>query len=239
VDRSNSVVWVVLREELDRAARPLAIVDVGGGTGGFAVPLACAGHQVTVVDSSPDSLAALTRRAAEAGVAAAVTAVQGDVDALGDVVAPGSVDLILCHSLLEVVDDPATAVKALATAVRPGGAASVVVANRAAAVLARAVGGNLDAAYTLLTDPAGSLGTGDRLRRRFDAASAEALLTEAGFTVELVHGVRVIADLVPGVVLDSEQERLRSFESLAATQAPYRDIATQLHLLARLSPATA
>jgi S-adenosylmethionine-dependent methyltransferase len=239
MDRSNSVVWVVLRAELDRVGRPLAIVDVGGGTGGFAVPLARAGHHVTVVDASPDSLAALTRRAADAGVAAAVTAVQGDVDALGDVVPAGTVDLVLCHSLLEVVDDPATAAKALAAAVRPGGAASVLVANRAAAVLARAIGGHLDAAYTLLTDPAGSLGPGDRLRRRFDAASASALLGEAGFTVEQVHGVRVIADLVPGVVLDSEQERLRSFEAVAAARAPYRDFATQLHLLARLMPVAA
>jgi S-adenosylmethionine-dependent methyltransferase len=44
----------------------------------------------------------------------------------------------------------------------------------------------------------------------------------------------VIADLVPGVVLDSEQEKLRSFEAVAATLPPYRDVATQLHLLARL-----
>jgi len=47
--------------------------------------------------------------------------------------------------------------------------------------------------------------------------------------------VRVITDLVPGVVLDSEQERLRAIETLAATLPPYRDIATQLHLLARLA----
>ena len=51
------------------ATAELTVVDVGGGTGGFAVPLAQAGHRVTVVDASPDALAALTRRAAEAGVA--------------------------------------------------------------------------------------------------------------------------------------------------------------------------
>jgi 2-polyprenyl-3-methyl-5-hydroxy-6-metoxy-1,4-benzoquinol methylase len=233
VDRTNSVVWQVLREELDRAGRALAIVDVGGGTGGFAVPLARAGHRVTVVDASPDALAALTRRAAEAGLSGAVTAVQGDVDALAEVVPAGSADLVLCHSLLEVVDDPPTAVKAFAAALRPGGAASVLVANRAAAVLARAIGGHLDAAYALLTDPAGTVGPADRLRRRFDAASAAALLVEGGLAVEQIHGVRVIADLVPGVVLDGDPERVRAFELAAATRAPYRDVATQLHLLAR------
>jgi S-adenosylmethionine-dependent methyltransferase len=242
VDRTNSVVWAVLRQELDRAGRPLAIVDVGGGTGGFAVPLARAGHRVTVVDASPDALAALTRRVAEAvplddagqAHSGGITAVQGDVDTLAEVVPAASADLVLCHSVLEVVDDPATAVKAIAAALRPGGAASVVVANRAAAVLARAISGNLDSAYALLTSPSGSTGTGDRLRRRFDAASASALLASASLAVEQVHGVRVIADLVPGVALDSEHEQVRAIETLAATLPPYRDVATQLHLLARL-----
>ncbi|GIJ49891.1 methyltransferase [Virgisporangium aliadipatigenens] len=233
MERTNSVLWTVLRQELDRAARPLAIVDVGGGTGGFAVPLARAGHRVTVVDASPDALAAFTRRAAESAVAGAVTAVQGDIETLGEVVPAESADLVLCHSLLEVVDDPAAAVKSLATALRPGGAASVLVANRAAAVLARAVAGNLDAAHAVLTDPAGCAGPTDRLRRRFDPASAQALLVAAGLTVEQVHGVRVITDLLPGVVLDSEPAALAAFEAVASTLPPYRDVAGQLHLLAR------
>ena len=46
------------------------VVDIGGGTGGSAVRLAAAGHRVTVVDPSPDALAALARRAREAGGAA-------------------------------------------------------------------------------------------------------------------------------------------------------------------------
>lgn len=238
MDRTNSVVWAVLRQEVDRAGRPLDIVDVGGGTGGYAVPLARAGHRVTVVDASPDALAALTRRVAEDSGPVnngRIVAVQGDVDALGEVAPPGSADLVLCHSVLEVVDSPAGAVKAIAATLRPGGAASVIVANLAAAVLARAISGHLAAAHALLTDPAGSAGPADRLRRRYDARSAGDLLAGAGLAVEQIHGVRVITDLVPGVVLDSEQEQLRTIETLAATLPPYRDIATQLHLLARLA----
>jgi 2-polyprenyl-3-methyl-5-hydroxy-6-metoxy-1,4-benzoquinol methylase len=118
----TAVVWEVLRTEVERAAavRPvLSVVDVGGGTGGFAVPLARQGHQVTVVDASPDALAALTRRAAEAGVGARVHAVQGDADALADLVEPGSADIVLCHSVLEVVDSPADVAAALAATLRP------------------------------------------------------------------------------------------------------------------------
>ena len=44
--------------------RSLRVLDLGGGTGGTAVPLAVAGHDVTVVDPSPDALASLRRRTA-------------------------------------------------------------------------------------------------------------------------------------------------------------------------------
>ncbi|WP_345636434.1 methyltransferase domain-containing protein [Rugosimonospora acidiphila] len=229
----TAVVWAALREETDRRGTNLVVIDVGGGTGGFAVPLAEAGHRVTVVDASPDALAALTRRAAEAGVAGRVAAVQGDGDRLAELVPAGSADLILCHSLLEVVDDPAGVVGALASTLRPGGAVSVVVANRAAAVLSRAMSGHLGVAAALLSDPAGRAGAGDKLRRRFDPAGATALLGTAGLVVERIQGVRVVADLVPGAVADADPDTLLALELIAAELPPYRDIATQLHLFAR------
>jgi SAM-dependent methyltransferase len=239
VDRINArtaAVWQVLRREIDRAAvtRPtLSVVDVGGGTGGFAVPLARAGHEVIVVDASPDALAALDRRAAEAGVGDRVRAVQGDADALADLVAPGSADLVLCHSVLEVVDAPSEVATALAGTLRTGGAASVLVANRVAAALARATSGHLDLATALLRDPDGRAGERDTLRRRFGVESATALLTKAGLTVEEVHGVRVVADLLPSGIAEREHEALTAFELAAAALSPFRDIATLLHLLAR------
>jgi SAM-dependent methyltransferase len=233
------VVWQVLHRELDRAmagrgaGTPLRIVDVGGGTGGFAVPLAKDGHDVTVIDASPDALAALTRRADEAGVGERIRAVQGDADSIGELVEPGSADLVLCHSVLEVVDAPSDVARSVATTLRPGGAASVLVANRAAAALARAVGGQLDLATTLLGDPQGRAGERDTLRRRYDIDTATALLTKAGLIVDEVHGVRVVADLVPAWVADREHDALVAFELAAAGRTPYRDMAAQLHLLAR------
>jgi SAM-dependent methyltransferase len=228
------VIWSVLRAELDRRGdTPLTVLDVGGGTGGFAVPLAHAGHRVTVVDASPDALAALTRRAAEAGVADRVRAVQGDGDALAGLVEPAGADLVLCHSVLEVVDDPAPVVSALAVALRPGGAASVLVAGRAAAVLGRAMNGHLDVAAALADDPAGTAGPRDTARRRYDAESAAALLVSGGLAVEEIHGVRVLADLLPAAVADGQPTALIELERALAARAPWRDLAAQLHLFAR------
>lgn len=228
------MVWEVLSAELARqGGAPLTVVDVGGGTGGFAVPLAAAGHRVTVVDSSPDALAALTRRAADAGVAERVTAVQGDADLLAAVVATGSVDLVLCHSVLEMVDEPVEVLRAVATALRPEGAASVLVANRAAAVLGRAMTGHLDTAAALLEDPHGRADARDTLRRRFDIADVAALLSGAGLRLEEIHGVRVLADLIPAAVAEADPAALLELETRLSARPPYRDIAAQLHLLGR------
>ena len=228
----TAVVWAALSRDFSGGpARD--VLDVGGGTGGFAVPLAEQGHRVTVVDPSPDALAALTRRAADAGVADRIVALQGDADRLTELIDEGSADLALCHSVLEFVEDAPRVASGLVAALRPGGVASVLVANRAAAVLSRALAGHLAEATAILLDPRARTGPADRVRQRFDAADATALLEAVGLVVEKIHGVRVVADLLPGAVADGDAEALLRFELAAADRAPYRDFATQLHLYAR------
>jgi ubiquinone/menaquinone biosynthesis C-methylase UbiE len=230
----TAVVWELLSTVSADAGRPLVVVDAGGGTGGFAVPLAAAGHAVTVVDPSPDSLAALQRRAAEKGLQ--VEALQGEVGDLPSLVPEGSADLVLCHSVLELVDDPAAALATLAGVLRDGGRLSLVVANRDAVVLARALAGRPDEAAHVLTDPAGRWGEADGTARRWTPAAISDLVSAAGFQVEQVHGVRAVSDLVPSAVLDLEPgaaAALLSLERALSDLSPFRELATQLHLLAR------
>jgi SAM-dependent methyltransferase len=229
----TAVVWDVLRSLVDAAPGPLDVLDVGGGTGGFAVPLAGLGHRVTVVDPSPDALASLQRRAGEAGVA--VRAVQGDAAGLLDVVEPAGADLVLCHGALEHVDDLAPAVAALAAVLRPGGSLSLLVASRNAVVLARAVAGRFAEAQHALDDPDGRWGPGDPMPRRFTESGVTALLGDAGLRVEEVHGVRTVADLVPGALVDSEPgaaDALVALETATAALPDFRAVATQLHVRA-------
>ena len=56
----------------------------------------------------------------------------------------------------------------------------------------------------------------------------------SGDTLGTAGGGGVVADLVPGVVLEREAEALTAFELAVAARFPLRDIASQLHLLARL-----
>lgn len=222
------------RQELDR---PLRVLDLGGGTGGLAVPLAREGHEVIVVDPSPDALAALRRRVAEAGVEDNLRSTQGDADDLRSIL-KARVDLVFLHGTLEVVDDPKTTLRKVAEVVVPGGHLSVVTAQRVAAVIARALAGQFGQARAALQDPTGRYGTNDPLPRRFDKSTVEALIAGAGFTVEYSHGVRLLSDLVPSIYLDSDSERaaLLELETAIATHPEFGvlgQIGSALHVVAR------
>jgi S-adenosylmethionine-dependent methyltransferase len=237
-DTRTAVVWSALEPTL--GSGPLDVLDIGGGTGGLAVRVGELGHRVTVVDPSPDALAALARRAREHDVE--VAGRQGDLSSLLDVVEPASADLVLCHGVLEVVDDPADALAILARVLRPDGMLSLLVAQRYAAVVARAMAGHFQQALALLDPPTGSprrpAESPGRSGRRYTRDELTGLVQQTGFVPDAVHGVRVFTDLVPGSLLDLEPgatAALVELEQAVATRPEYLPLATQLHLLAHRS----
>lgn len=234
----TAAVWAtVSRYAAARAAavgRPLRVLDLGGGSGGLAVPLAGAGHDIVVVDPSPDALASLQRRAAEAGVATRVRALQGDADGLTGLLAGDRVDLVVCHGTLEFVDDPGVTLRHLAAVLDDGGVLSVVVAQRYAAVLSRAIAGSFARAQRALTSADGRWGGDDPVPRRFDRDALVALIEAAGLTVEEAHGIRIFTDLVPSATLDSEADRqaLLALEEAASSHPALAALGTALHVVA-------
>lgn len=241
----TAVVWEAVQSLLEGAsgahgsdgadgAGALRVLDVGGGTGGFAVRVAGLGHRVTVVDPSPDALAALGRRAAEQDVADRVTGLQGDLADLGDLAPEGGLDVVLCHGVLGLVDDPVAALRTIASVLRPGGSLSLLVGQRHAAVLARAMAGHFSQASALLHGESGTE-SARAVERRFAAEEVTGLLEEAGFAVAGIQGVRVFTDLVPSSLLDLEpgaSSALLELERAVSTRPEYLTLASQLHVLA-------
>ncbi|MGY1652804.1 class I SAM-dependent methyltransferase [Geodermatophilus sp. SYSU D01119] len=235
----TAAVWAAL-DPLVGAGTPLRVLDVGGGSGGFAVPLARLGHEVTVVDPSADALATLERRAQNAGVGDRVRGLQGDGDLLHELPLGGSdgggsdgggYDLALCHAVLEVVDDPATTLGEITRTLRPGGQVSVATANRAGAVLARALSGHPKEALALLEDRDPAPGRTRPARRRFGPADLLALVEGAGLAPGEWRGVAVVADLLDANS-GADPAAVRRLELALAAASPYRDVATGLHVLA-------
>jgi S-adenosylmethionine-dependent methyltransferase len=228
----TAAVWAALDPVLSGGS-PMRVLDVGGGSGMFAVPLARLGHDVTVVDPSADALATLRRRAETAGVGALVHGLQGDGDLLHEVLpaAGDGFDLALCHYVLEVVDDPAVTLGEISRALRPGGQVSVATANRAGAVLGRAVAGHPVEALALLEDRDPAPARSRPARRRFSSDEMLALVEGAGLRPGPWRGVSVVADLLEATS-GAEPGAVRALELALAEQSPFRDIATGLHVLA-------
>jgi SAM-dependent methyltransferase len=182
-----------------------------------------------------DALATLRRRAEEAGVADRVHGIQADTDAMAGAVADGAADLVLCHHVLESVDDPEAAIAAMAAALAPGGTVSLLVTGRYAAVIALSMAGRFTEAAAVHADPVGSFGSADPLRRRYDVASVDRLLSGAGLTISSVRGVGVISGLIPGAVVQPQTRGavdLAALERQICADPPLRDIAADLHVLA-------
>ncbi|MCW2492232.1 MAG: Methyltransferase type 12 [Frankiales bacterium] len=220
--------WTTLRGLLESCAGAGAaqVLDCGGGSGSLAVPLASRGAEVTVVDVSIDALGTLVRRASEAGVSDRVTALQGEVESLTELVADRTFDLVLAHEVLENVLSLPAAFAEITAATRPGGAISVVVANPVAVVLGRALAGDVTGALNALTRSAAET---------LSLPSLEELCRSAGLAVERIDGIGVFSEIVPGIELErpGAMTALAELEAATSSRAPYRDIAARLHVIAR------
>src|SRR5271167_4429533 len=121
-----------LQDFLPQATRSLHALDLGCGTGGMAVRLARLGLHVTVLDASVPMLVFAERAAREAGVTERIALKHGDATQFANLFPAESFDVILCHNILEYVDDPCAVLHSAARALRdPSSIISVLVRNQA------------------------------------------------------------------------------------------------------------
>jgi SAM-dependent methyltransferase len=224
-----------LQEFLPQATRSLRALDLGCGTGAIGVRLARLGLHVTLLDASVPMLDFAERAAREAGVIERIALDHGDASQLATLFPPASFDLILCHNVLEFVDDPTSVLVTAARALRDSSSMiSVLVRNRPGEVLKAAlVNGDLAAAERNLTAEWGDESLYEGRVRLFTAVSLQAMLLESSLAVTAERGVRVMSDYLPSTVSRTDEyERIFELERKLGRRPEFSAIARYTHCLA-------
>lgn len=215
---------------------PLKALDIGGGTGKVGVRLARLGLDVTLLDSSEEMLGIAGRESKAAGIAGKVTLKHGGADQVEKLFDAHSFDLILCHNVLEYVDDPDAVLRGCARLMRNSSSVlSVLVRNRAGEVLKSAIiGGDLeDAEKNLTAESVKETLYGGR-SRLFSPDALQASLKAAALETIAMRGVRVVSDyLAAKVNRSAEHDRIFTLERELGSRPEFAAVARYTHCLAR------
>jgi S-adenosylmethionine-dependent methyltransferase len=214
----------------------LRALDVGCGTGATAIRLAHLGIHVTLLDSSSSMLELAQRAADESGVGDRISLQSGDVSELAQYFHAHAFDIIVCHNVLEFIEDPHTVLRSIARLMKPASAMlSLLVRNQAGEVLKAALqSGDLLTAENNLSAEWGQESLYQGRVRFFTPEALEALLEEASLEVDERRGVRIVSDYLPSNISRSaEYERILSLERKLANRSEFFAMARYLHYLVR------
>lgn len=215
--------------------KTLRILDAGGGQGQFSLPLARAGHTLTLCDISARMLAVARAEAEVMGLDDRVNFVLGPVQALpvGDTES-GKYDLILCHALLEWVADPWAVLAALMAQLKPGGHLSLIFYNQHGLEYKNLLRTNFkkiqSADYSSFR---GSLTPINPLV----PAEVQAQLENRGLRLICHSGIRVFYDyILDPVARNREPDTIVALELDYSQRDPYRALGRYVHMLVRKLP---
>ncbi len=215
-------------------AAPATVLDVGGGAAHQSLPLARAGYDVVLLDSSPAMLERAQQRLAQEpeDVRQRVRLVHGEAESAGEAVDGRTFDAVLCHGVLMYLDDPAPVLAELCERVAPGGLLSLLALNAQTLAVRPALERRWADALQALdaTRETGVLGTPTR------GDTVQGLTaTLQGQGVEPVdwHGVWLFTDWLDLPDDDPGAGAVAELELQASLRDPYRQLSRVFHLLGR------
>jgi SAM-dependent methyltransferase len=226
-----------LQDFLPQPVGSLLALDLGSGPGAIGVRLARLGLSVTLLDVSLPMLDFAKRASREAGVTERIALKHGDAAQLADLFEAGAFDLILCHNVLEFVDDPGAVLCSAARILRgPLGVLSVLVRNQPGEVLKAALlNGDLAAAERNLKAEWGDESLYGGKVRLFTRDSLRSLLAAGSFAVVAERGVRVISDYLPPTISrNGSYEQIFELERKLGRQPEFVAMARYTHCLAQI-----
>jgi S-adenosylmethionine-dependent methyltransferase len=216
-----------VRKRLPRP--PARLLDAGGGTGAFAVPLAGDGYDVTLLDASDEWLERARSNADRAGVP--LRLILGRVEDAPALVEE-AFDAILCHTVLLYAEDPRECLRGLRSVTREAGILSLLEKNRDGIALRPGIQGDYMEARRLLHGAvsAGRLGIENRART---VAEWHRMLAETRWRLVEWAGVRLFSDSAPDDLSDQDFDTLLLLERDAGVRDPYRLISRLVHIIAQ------
>lgn len=215
--------------------RSLRALDLGGGTGALSVRLARLGFHVTLLDGSLPMLDIAKRAAEQAGVADRIVLQEGDAGRCADLFDAGSFDVILCHNVLEFIEDPGAVLRSAARLLRnTSSIVSILVRNQAGEVLKAALlNGDLATAERNLGSEWGEESLYGGRVRLFSPEGLQAMMIESSLAVTAARGVRVFSDYLPAKVSRSgEYDRIFELERTLGARPEFAAVARYTHILA-------
>jgi len=215
--------------------KSLYALDLGCGPGTIAVRMARLGFHVTLFDSSLAMLEIAQRAVREADVSNRTTAQYGDAAQLASLFTAKSFDVILCHNLLEYVDDPGAVLSGAAALLRDSSSIlSVLVRSQAGEALKAAIQtGDLAAAENALSSEwvKESLYGGEL--RLFTLDKMRDMLKKTLFRMIVERGVRTVADYLPPKVSRTEEyPQIFELERKLSQRTEFTAPARYMHFLA-------
>lgn len=232
----------VLREDLlsaipDLAHGGLSVLDAGGGAGRVALLLAQAGNRVVLADPSREMLGRAERAFAESRHAAggSVATLRSSIQDLGEGLAGESFDVVCCHAVLEWLADPREALGHLAGFLGQEGRLSLMYYNRDAALLKRALEGDLAPALGEVVPRRRGWGEG---ATPLAEDSVRGWLGEQGLRVRSKAGIRILHDHVPEEARRPERiAELLEAEKRLRHREPFASLGQHTHLVCERSGA--
>jgi len=233
--------YVIHQQLLDHLPPPPApVLDVGGGAGHQSFPLARAGYEITLLDSSPTMLDKAQQRLADLPPAARdrVRLVHADGAEAAAAVAGAQYAGVLCHGVLGYLDDPEPMVDQLCRCTAGGGVVSIMTGNAHAMAVRPALERRWSDALAAF-DARTEIGVLGVPARADTVEELSALLRARGVAPEQWYGGWLFSDWLDfaGAALDptddAEVRATAAVELEAARRDPYRQLSRVFHLIGR------